>query len=147
MKKRKQLPTNKEVNIVKKKFRSPVICKDFEELLRLMKRDRPGKCVRDASGVRSGGDAQSSVPDGRERRDVRTLKTMRTSASERIRVYTHNVDQVDSVLLLGFDRVSKEAISYLAATCSYPQSWYACGCECTFHSGSRKCTSRNEYVS
>nr|XP_011470304.1 PREDICTED: uncharacterized protein LOC105353173 [Fragaria vesca subsp. vesca] len=41
MKERKQLPTNKVVNKVKKKFRSPVICKDFEELLRLMKRDRP----------------------------------------------------------------------------------------------------------
>ncbi|KAL6179836.1 hypothetical protein ACLB2K_046507 [Fragaria x ananassa] len=42
-----------------------------------------GKVIRDAAGVRSGGGAPSSWPDGGERRDVRTLRTVRTSAPHR----------------------------------------------------------------
>ncbi|KAL6205607.1 hypothetical protein ACLB2K_022864 [Fragaria x ananassa] len=45
---------------------------------------RGGKVVGDAAGVRSGGGAPSSAPDGKERRDIRTLRAMRTFALEQL---------------------------------------------------------------
>ncbi|KAL6219960.1 hypothetical protein ACLB2K_007718 [Fragaria x ananassa] len=46
-----------------------------------------GKLVGDVSGVRSGRGALSQVPDNGERRNVCSLRTVRTSASYRFRVY------------------------------------------------------------
>ncbi|KAL6175865.1 hypothetical protein ACLB2K_052503 [Fragaria x ananassa] len=44
---------------------------------------RGRKVIGNAVGVRSGGGAQSSAPNGGERMDVHTLRAVRTSAPDR----------------------------------------------------------------
>ncbi|KAL6222764.1 hypothetical protein ACLB2K_006155 [Fragaria x ananassa] len=66
---------------------------------------RRGKVTGDAPRVRSGGGAPSLAPDDGERRDVLTLRTVRTSAS--YPVYIYRPDQrLTSTLPLKCERLS-----------------------------------------
>ncbi|KAL6214469.1 hypothetical protein ACLB2K_013903 [Fragaria x ananassa] len=67
---------------------------------------REEKVVGDAVGVLSGGGAPSSEPSGGERRDVRTLRVVRTSSLERLR-------ESFEALTLGFTPATRSSIESL----------------------------------